>query len=103
MNPGNGSGVFCWGAVRHYELSEKAIRGSNLYLRIARNFMLIIAWMDKANLFDTLINLQKEVLQRLTREIHSTNDPQKLAGYNRQLRDIQSEIERINRGKPSAR
>jgi len=55
--------------------------------------------MDKSNLYDTLLNLQKELAQRLVQEINSTNNIEKVAEYNRQLQQIQNEIDRIKRGR----
>ena len=59
--------------------------------------------MDKAGLYDTLINLQKELIGRLTQEIRTNNNAERVTEYNRQLQQIQNEIDRIHKGRSYTR
>lgn len=54
--------------------------------------------MDKVHMFNTLLQLQVELTKRLDDEVASANNPEKVSEYKRQLIQIQTELDRINRG-----
>jgi hypothetical protein len=55
--------------------------------------------MDKVHILNTITTLHQELTKRLAAEIASTNDPEKVTEYKRQLQQIQNEIDRIHRGR----
>jgi hypothetical protein len=55
--------------------------------------------MDKVNMLSTLQQLQVELTRRLEEEVSTGNNADRIDEYKRQLQQIQTEVDRITRGR----
>lgn len=53
--------------------------------------------MNKVYLLNTITTLHLELTKRLAEEIATNNNPLKISEYKRQLQEIETEIDRINK------